>query len=189
VDVARTRREDARVPELKVAHTSALDPATLDAARRMLVEAFEDSFEPADWEHALGGMHALVIEDGAVIAHASVVQRRMLHGGRALRAGYVEGVGVRADRRREGHGGAMMGALEEVIRRAYQLGALGATDAGAALYTSRGWRRWEGRSCALTPDGIRRTPEEDGSIYVLEAGVALDFGGELTADWRDGGPW
>jgi aminoglycoside 2'-N-acetyltransferase I len=175
--------------ELRIAHTSDLDAATLDAAHAMLVEAFARDFEPGDWEHALGGMHALVLDRGDVVGHASVVQRRLLHGGRALRTGYVEGVGVRADRRREGHGAAMMDALEGIIRRAYDLGALGATDDGAALYTGRGWRRWEGRCSALTPEGVRPTPEEEGVIYVLEAGVPLDLDGELTADWRDDDCW
>ena len=50
-------------------------------------------FAPDDWEHALGGVHALLSEDGELIGHASVVQRRLLHGGRALRAGYAEAVG------------------------------------------------------------------------------------------------
>jgi aminoglycoside 2'-N-acetyltransferase I len=174
---------------LRIAHTSDLEPATLDAVWAMLVEAFEGDIEPADWEHALGGIHALVLDEGAVVAHASVVQRRILHGGRALRAGYVECVGVRADQRRRGHGAAMMAALERVVHRAYDLGALGATDAGAALYTSRGWRRWEGRCSALTPEGVRHTPDEEGHIFVLEAGTPLDLAGELTVDWRDGDVW
>ena len=46
-----------------------------------------------DWEHALGGVHAVAWLDGEVVGHASVVQRRLLHDGRALRTGYVEGVG------------------------------------------------------------------------------------------------
>jgi aminoglycoside 2'-N-acetyltransferase I len=177
------------VTELRIAHTSDLDAATLRAARGLLAAVFEGDFDEHDWEHALGGMHALVWEDGELVGHASVVQRRLLHGGRALRAGYVEGVGVRADRRRRGHGAAMMAALERVIRGAYELGALGATDAAAALYAGSGWRPWEGPSCALTPDGIVRTKDEDGSIWVLEAGVALDRSGTLTCDWRDGSVW
>jgi aminoglycoside 2'-N-acetyltransferase I len=59
-----------------------------------------------DWEHALGGIHALVWDGGELIGHSSVVQRRLLHHGHALRAGYVEGVGVRPDRRGQGHGAA-----------------------------------------------------------------------------------
>src|SRR3954468_22110164 len=80
------------------------------------------------WEHALGGVHALVWEGNGLAGHASVVQRRLLHRGRALRTGYVEGVAVRSDRRGRGYGAAMMDALERVVRRAYDLGALGGTD-------------------------------------------------------------
>jgi aminoglycoside 2'-N-acetyltransferase I len=174
---------------LRVAHTSDLDAATLDAAREMLVEAFARDFEPADWEHALGGIHALAHEGDELVGHASVVQRRLLHGGRALRAGYVEAVGVRATHRRRGHGAALMDAIERVIRGAYDLGALGATDDGAALYARRGWRRWEGPTSALTPDGVVRTPEEDGFIYVLPVAAPLDLAGELTCDWREGDVW
>jgi aminoglycoside 2'-N-acetyltransferase I len=112
-----------------------------------------------------------------------------VHRGRALRAGYVEGVGVRADRRRRGPGGALMGSLEEIIRRAYDLGALGATDEAARLYARRGWQVWRGRLSALTPSGVTPTPDEEGAVYVLADTVALDLGGELTCDWRDGDVW
>ena len=98
-----------------------------------------------------------------------MIQRRLLHGGRALRAGYVEGVGVSAPRAGAATAGAMMGALERVIRAAYDLGALGATDEAVPLYEGRGWRRWDGPLFALTPTGRVRTPEEDGAVYVLEA--------------------
>ena len=91
--------------------------------------------------------------------------------------------------RRRGYGGAMMDALERVIRDAYDLGALGATDEAVALYEAHGWRRWDGPLFALTPDGRIRTPEEDGAVYVLETTVALDRSGELTCDWRDGDVW
>jgi aminoglycoside 2'-N-acetyltransferase I len=175
--------------EVTTAHTADVDAATLAAVRELMADAFGDAFEDADWEHALGGIHALAWEDGELIGHASVVMRRMLHGGRALRAGYVEAVAVRADHRRRGHGGALMAPLERVIRHAYDLGALGATDAGAALYTSRGWQRWDGRLSAITPSGVERTEEEEGYVYVWPAATPLDLAGELTCDWRDGDVW
>jgi aminoglycoside 2'-N-acetyltransferase I len=175
--------------DLRTAHTADLDPATLAAARELLDAVFAGEMTDQDWEHALGGMHALVWDGGELIGHAAVVQRRLLHGGRALRAGYVEAVGVRADRRGRGHGAALMGALERVIRDAYELGALGATDEGAALYAARGWQLWRGPTSALTPSGIERTEEEDGCIYVLPVSVDLDLTGELTCDWRDGDVW
>ena len=175
--------------EVRTAHTADLDAATLEAARRLLEAAFEGDFAPDDWEHALGGIHALVWEDGELAGHGSVIQRRLLHGGRALRAGYVEGVGVLSSRRRRGHGAALMGALERVIRGAYDLGALGSTDEATAFYAARGWRRWQGPTWAMTPDGLVRTEDEDGAIHVLEAGVPLDLAGALACDWRDGDVW
>jgi aminoglycoside 2'-N-acetyltransferase I len=177
------------VISIQVAHTADLDTWSLNAARSLLGGAFEEDVTEQDWEHALGGMHALVWDGDELIGHASVIQRRLLHGGRALRAGYVEGVAVRSDRRRRGHGTVMMEALERVIRGAYELGALGATDEAIPLYAGRGWQRWRGPTSALTPAGIVRTPEEDGSIYVLALEHPLDLGGELTCDWREGDAW
>jgi aminoglycoside 2'-N-acetyltransferase I len=129
------------------------------------------------------------VEGGDVIGHAFLVQRRLLHGGRALRAGYVEGVGVRADRRRRGHGAAMMAALERVVRGAYELGALSATDEAASFYAPRGWELWQGPTSALAPTAITRTEEEDGSIHALQVASGLDLSSELTCDWRDGDLW
>lgn len=175
--------------EVRAAHTAELDADTLKAARALLEDAFEGDWTEDDWDHACGGVHSLVWDGGELIGHGSVVQRRLLHQGRALRAGYVEGVGVRADRRGQGHGGALMAELERVIRGAYELGALGATDDGARVYTARGWQQWRGRTFAITPDGIQRTEDEDGNIYVLPVSVPLDLTGDLTCDWRDGEVW
>jgi aminoglycoside 2'-N-acetyltransferase I len=176
------------VTELRTAHTADLDAKTRSAMRVLLDAAFGGLTENA-FENVLGGVHALLHEDGELIGHASVVQRRLLHGGRELRAGYIEGVAVRADRRRHGHGDAMMTVLEQVVRSAYQLGALGASPDGARLYAARGWQLWRGPSSALTPQGIRRTADKDGWIYVLPVSVPVDVSGELVCDWRPGGLW
>ncbi len=175
--------------DVEMAHTANLNAPTLRAARALLDAVFADDMSDDDWEHALGGIHALVWDEGELIGHASVIQRRLLHGGRALRTGYVEGVAVRAERRRQGHAAAMMEALERVVRGAYELGALGATDEAANFYASRGWKLWQGPASALTPTGITRTPDEDGSIYVLPATASLTLSGELICDWRDGDVW
>jgi aminoglycoside 2'-N-acetyltransferase I len=182
---------------LTVAHTAQLDAAALREARLMVGEAFEQSlaagqpgsFDDVDWDHALGGMHALVHVGEELVAHGSVVQRRFLHAGRSWRVGYVEAVAVAAPARRRGHGSAVMAALEEVIRRAYAFGALSATDDGAPLYRSRGWQLWRGPASALGPSGVVRTPDEDGAVYVLPLSGGLDLDGELISDWRDGDLW
>jgi aminoglycoside 2'-N-acetyltransferase I len=174
---------------VQVAHTADLDASTLRAARALLDQVFGAEMTDHDWDHALGGMHALAWEAGDLVGHAAVVQRRLVHAGRALRTGYVEGVAVRADRQGQGYGAAMMDALERVVRGAYDLGALGATDEGAGFYSARGWKRWRGQTWALTPEGRVRTEGEDGSVYVLELAVPLDLSAELTCDWRDGELW
>ena len=174
---------------MRVAHTGALECPTLLAPRRLRGDAFAGEMTDADWEHALGGMHALVWEQGELIAHGSLIQRRLIHRGRALRTGYVEGVAVRTDRRRRGHGGAIMEALEDVARRAYDLAALAATDDGRALYAARGWQRWNGPTAALTPEGVRRTPDADGAVFVLPVAAEPDLSGSLICDWRDGDVW
>jgi aminoglycoside 2'-N-acetyltransferase I len=175
--------------EVSTAHTADLDAATLEAARRLLDLAFRGRFDDHDWEHALGGVHALAWEDGDLVGHGSVVQRRLVHGGQALRTGYVESVAVHPDRQRRGYGAAVMDPLERVIRAAFELGALSASDEGAALYSARGWERWRGPTSALTPAGPKRTPGDDGSVYVLPLASAVDLDGELVCDWRDGDVW
>jgi aminoglycoside 2'-N-acetyltransferase I len=173
---------------INVAHTGALDEASLAAGRALLYDVFDDMTE-ADWEHSLGGLHALAWDGPTLIGHAALVQRRIIHNGQALRAGYIEGVAVRADRRGQGHGAALMAALEPILRRAYDLGALGATDEATSFYAARGWRVWTGPLSALTPTGIHPTPDEHGGVYVLPLAVPLDPTGELTCDWRDGDTW
>jgi aminoglycoside 2'-N-acetyltransferase I len=41
----------------------------------------------------------------------------------------------------------------------------------------------------LAPEGLRRTPEDDDALYVLELSAPLDLAGEIACDWRDGDPW
>ena len=175
---------------ISVAHTAELDRSTLAAARALLVESFEGAFGDEDWEHALGGLHALAFDDGGrLVAHGAVVQRRLIHVGRALRAGYVEALAVAPGHRRRGHASAVMETLEDLIGRAYDLGALSATDDGATLYVARGWLPWRGPTSALTPSGAVRTPEDDDGVFVWPVTAALERGGALTCDWRDGDLW
>ncbi len=175
----------------RLVHTSDLDAETREGARRMVIDAFggETDFTDADWEHALGGMHALICVRGALIAHGAVVQRRLIHGGTPLRCGYLEAVAVREDWRGQGLASAVMDALEQVLRGAYQLGALTASEAGRPLYASRGWLPWRGETFVLSPSGLVRTPNDDGSVFVFPLGSELDTAATITCDWRDGDVW
>lgn len=169
--------------------TSQLDAPTLARIRALLDEAFAGDFSDLDWTHALGGRHVLAWEDGALVGHVALVTRRLTHAGRGLRAGYVEALGVASASRRRGLGTALMRCLEPGLAGAYEMGALSATDDGARFYESLDWRRWLGRTSMLTSKGIIRTPDDDGSVYVLPLATALDLTGELTCDWRAGDVW
>jgi aminoglycoside 2'-N-acetyltransferase I len=176
----------------RLIHTADLDAETRDGARDMVLEAFggsEVDFTAADWEHALGGMHALICHHGALIAHGAVVQRRLIHRDAALRCGYLEAVAVREDWRGQGLATAVMDALEQVLRGAYQLGALSASEAGRPMYVARGWLPWQGPTSVLAPEGVTRTPDDDGSVLVWPVNVEVDVAAELTCDWRSGDPW
>jgi aminoglycoside 2'-N-acetyltransferase I len=175
--------------DVRTAHTAHLSEPELRAIRALLVDAFDDDIRDEDYEHALGGMHALAWEGPEMVGHASVVMRRLLHGGRALRTGYVEGVAVRADLRRQGVGGALMASLEDIIRSAYDIGALGATDVAAHFYSARGWKKWTGTASVIAPSGIQRTRDEEGCIYVLPVSTELAPDGDLACDWREGDVW
>ena len=176
-------------PKVVTVHTCELEPQTLRAIHALMDAAFAGTLDDADHEHCLGGVHALLRQDGELVGHGSVVQRRILHAGEALRTGYVEGVAIRPDRQRRGYGGLLMAQLERVVRGGYRLGALSASDAGAALYERRGWRRWTGPTSVLAPSGPQRTAGDEGSVYVLPVDVALDLAGSLACDWRDGDVW
>ncbi len=173
----------------RLVHTSDLDIDTLRNARRLLDDAYGGEFTDADWDHTLGGMHAIVVHRGALVAHAAVIQRRLLYGGAALRCGYVEGVAVREDWRGQGLGSAVMDAAEQVIRGAYRVGVLSASGPGERLYRPRGWLKWRGPTSAISASGPIPTPGEDGCVYVLPVDVDMNPDGELACDWRDGDVW
>ena len=67
----------ACVAELRTAHTADLGPAGLKAARALLDEVFHGEVTEADWEHALGGVHALVWDGPELIGQTwDEIQRR-----------------------------------------------------------------------------------------------------------------
>jgi aminoglycoside 2'-N-acetyltransferase I len=170
-------------------HTADLDNETRQDLCQMVADAFAGDFTETDWEHTLGGMHALIWHHGAIIAHAAVVQRRLIYRGSALRCGYVEGLAVREDFRGQGLATALLDAVEQVVRGAYQLGALSSSARARRLYTSRGWLPWRGPTSVLAPTGPTRTPEDDGTVFVLPVGISLDTSADLMCDWRDGDVW
>jgi aminoglycoside 2'-N-acetyltransferase I len=178
---------------LRRATTAELTRAELEALRRLVFGAFGGRFDEHDWDHTLGGMHVLVMEDDEdVVAHGAVVPRTLAAGRRALRTGYVEGVATRGDRRGLGLATLVMAEVGRVVSEGgYELGALSDGTGIPGFYQRLGWETWQGPTWAAGPDGPERTAEEDGSVLVLRTPTTgeLDLDGPLTCDWRAGDVW
>jgi aminoglycoside 2'-N-acetyltransferase I len=175
---------------LRTAPTADLSPAELGRLRAFLDSAFAGRFGDEDWSHALGGVHVLATVDGEPVGHASVAVRQLIAGGQTLRTGYVEAVATAAQARRRGVASAVMTEIERLLAGGFELGALSASEQGAALYTARGWQPWTGPTGGLTPDGVVETP--DPGVFVLptpHTPAGLDPTGRLVCDWRRGDPW
>lgn len=173
--------------------TQDLTALEVTAIRELLVDAFgpdnDERFTDDDWDHALGGVHFVLDIDGAVVAHASVVERELHVDGRALRTGYVEAVAVAPDRQGTGLGTVVMTDATSYIRERFELGALG--TGRHRFYERLGWLTWNGPSSVRTADGARQTPDEDGYIMVLrtQASPSLDISKPISCEWRPGDVW
>ena len=172
---------------LTTSQLSADDRADL---RRLMAEAFAGDFTDDDWAHALGGWHALIRQGGRIVAHAAVVERRIVVGARALQAGYVEAVAVRPPLQRRGLGSAVMAALGPLIRDRFDLGVLSSGEWG--FYERLGWERWHGPTFVRDAAGVaHRSPGDDDGVMVLRRtpGDGLDLAAPITCEARSGDAW
>jgi aminoglycoside 2'-N-acetyltransferase I len=175
---------------IRIAASEALVERDAAAVRVLLDAAFDGDFSDDDWAHALGGTHAILERDGALVAHASVVPRVLDAGGLRIHAGYVEAVAVHPSLQRTGLGSAVMRAIGEVVARDFALGALSTGE--WPFYARLGWERWQGPTWVRFPDGRReRTPDDDDSLMILRTGAspALDVAAPLTCEARTGDHW
>lgn len=172
-----------------VGPTEDLSEAQLEELRGLLDRAFRRNFSDDDWAHALGGVHAVVSEDGMPVSHAAVVPRTLVAAERRLSVGYVEAVASVKTVRHRGYASRAMAAIGEVITSTYDLGALstGVWD----FYARLGWERWQGPTYVDGPDGRMRTAEDDDSVMILRTSrtAELDPTSDLICDWRSGDVW
>ncbi len=207
-EVNRGMDEDQRVamkrPVLAVGEdgthvfTTGEHPTLLDDCRALMDRAFVDEegvpdFDDTDWDHALGGLHAVVTRNGAVLAHASVVRRVLWLGGQRREAGYIEAVAVEPEVQGQGLGTRVMRALQSRMRSAGPLGpldVLALSTGQGAFYERLGWRQWQGPTFVMRDGQPERTPDDDGGIYVLEALRPIDdLGGSIGCEARSGDVW
>jgi aminoglycoside 2'-N-acetyltransferase I len=149
----------------------------------------EDAFAHEDLLHALGGVHFVVESDGAIVSHASVVERELHTGGHRLATGYVEAVATLPAHRRRGLGTAIMTEVGAHIERSFPLGALG--TGLHAFYERLGWIVWKGPTFVRMDGGLEPTPEEDGYVLVrlTPTSPELDLSAPISCDWRPGDVW
>ncbi len=170
-----------------------LAPGQVHELRDLLEAAFaadeHGGFEEHDWQHALGGTHFLVQVDGHIVSHAAVVERQLHVANQPLRTGYVEAVATLPDRQRQGFGSQVVAAVNEHIRSAYELGALG--TGSQPFYERLGWQIWRGPSHVLTSSAKQATPNEDGYIMVLltPTSPAIELTEPISCEWRPGDVW
>jgi aminoglycoside 2'-N-acetyltransferase I len=173
----------------QVLTTAALSADRASEVRRLLVAAFDGGFSDDDWEHALGGLHVLVVDNDVAVAHAAVVPRVIEVAGQAFRAGYVEAVATAPARHGEGLGALAMAEITDVVRRDYELGVL-STDRHA-FYARLGWERWRGPTFVRDGDRTVRTEDEDDGVMILRCGpsAAIDLSAAISCEARSGDDW
>ena len=176
---------------MRVRHfvTSDAQPDELSAIRALMDRAFGGDFTDDDWEHSVGGLHVVAVDGTAVVAHASVVRRRLDVGGRSFDTGYVEAVATAPDRQGLGFGTAVMRRAADLIPAHHELGALSTGE--HHFYQRLGWERWMGPTFVRDGNELIRTPDEDDGIMVLRFGSSadLDLGDPIVCEARSGDDW
>jgi aminoglycoside 2'-N-acetyltransferase I len=174
--------------QIQVVRSEDLSPERLDEIRALLMAAFDDGFNDDDWNHTLGGWH-VVATDKALVAHAAVVERVLDVGGRAVRAGYVEGVAATPTGQGEGLGSWIMGRVAQLLEAEFELGAL--STGRHAFYERLGWERWRGPTFVRDGPNVVRTADEDDGIMVLRYSTTsnLDLSLPISCETRPGDAW
>jgi aminoglycoside 2'-N-acetyltransferase I len=173
--------------------TSELSRSELAEIRALMDAAFgsdeNGGFTDDDWDHATGGIHFVLELDGAIVAHAAVVERELHIDGNPYRTGYVEAVATDPDKHGLGLGSIVMTEVTDDIKERFQLGALG--TGRHSFYGRLGWGVWQGPTSVRTGPGDVRTPDEDGAIMVLATPTspAFDLAAPISCDQRPGDAW
>lgn len=171
-------------------HSAELTPTEIEVLRGLFSAAWPGGdFAETDWQHAQGGIHVLVEDEGEIRSHASVVQRDFEASGHVLDTGYVEAVATWPEHQRSGYASAAMREIAKIVDERYELGALSTGE--DAFYERLGWQRWRGPTFVREIDGLARTPDEDGTVFIRTTPRTppLDLETEIVCDWRVGDVW
>lgn len=160
---------------LRVGRLADFGRGELEQARQLLDLAFDRTINDIDWKQELGGVHVLVWREDSLVGHASLTPGILVYRGQAIGTGYVDAVAVHPDCRRRGIGGCMMDVLEELIVSNFELGALAASNAGAAFYRKRHWLNWPGPASGPSPLVDSRLVDREEDVFVFPGKRAVDL--------------
>jgi aminoglycoside 2'-N-acetyltransferase I len=176
--------------ELVVVESVRVDAGTRVSLRELWARAFGDRFTEDDAEHAYGGVHVLMRDEGSVVGHASAVPRRLRFGDEPWRAvGYVEAVATDPTRQGRGIGRSVMQQLQAEIAGRWPV-ALLSTGQATGFYEKLGWERWRGLSYTQTPQ--EAVPDDEhGGLMILRVDPAAvpDLSVSVTCEDRSGDAW
>lgn len=175
---------------LRSATTAALTTADRDALGRLFAAAWPDEgFTTDDWDHAMGGRHWLIEDDGRIVSHASAVARTLWVGEQPLRTGYLEAVATHPAWQRRGLATRAVRDAGAFLRDGFELGAL--STGSPAFYERLGWLRWQGPTFVRTDSSLVRTEDEDDGILVLltPRSPHLDVTMPIACEPRSGDVW
>lgn len=177
------------MPTVALMKSENAEPTLLAAIRDLLDAAFDGDFSDDDWSHTVGGCHAVIVERDHVVAHASVVPRTLEVDAIPVATAYVEGVAAAPERHNQGLGSLVVSALDPVIRRDFDMGALSTDRHG--FYGRLGWERWRGPTFVRGAAGLVPTPDEDDGVMVLRFGASAELALEaaISCDERKGDDW
>ena len=176
--------------DLVVAESDEIDAATRARLRQLWAEAFGDRFDDHDADHAFGGVHVLVCQDGDLVGHASAVPRLIRFGDQPWRTvAYVEAVATDPDRQRGGIGRLAMERLQDEIASRWEVAML-STGRATGFYERLGWQRWLGLSSTQTESGVVLDGEHGGlMVFIPRPEAAVDRTLAVTCQDRPGDAW
>jgi aminoglycoside 2'-N-acetyltransferase I len=167
--------------------TSADAISQLGDLRAFLDEAFDGDFTDDDFDHALGGTHFVILARGQLIAHGSVVLRRISFDGQVYATGYLEAMAVALEWRGHGIGSKLLAALTDFCRSSFAVSML--STGSHAFYEHHGWRRFKGESYLASDSGLLRTEDDDEGLMVLTSLEDVLTADRVTCDFRSGDVW
>jgi aminoglycoside 2'-N-acetyltransferase I len=146
-------------------------------------------FTAEDQEHAFGGVHFLLEEEGQILAHASVHPRDLHVGETPVTTGYVEAVATLPEHQGRGYASRIMQEVGAFLDEIYDLGGLSTGIPG--FYERFGWQVWEGPTFRRTHRGLERTQDDDGSVLVklTPTSPKLDLRDLISCETRSGDAW